>query len=135
MINRKDVLLYKILFVVRIVAHLISPNMIKISLKGSVYSKTVVLFKSFRIKHTYRIPSHFRTHSGTDLASRAFIKTDLDWRYRNFIFIFCYRFNTVHRAKWYTGLTTGTVVFINNGHQFRSLCFLSWDVRQLRYPL
>ena len=44
---------------VRIAAHFIYPNMIKISFEGSVYSKTIVLFKSFCTKHSYSIPGHF----------------------------------------------------------------------------
>ena len=101
----------------RIAAHLISPNMIKISFEGSVYGKTVVLFKSFCAKHTYSIPGHFCTHSCTDLASRAFIKSNLNRGDRNLVFIFCYRFNAVYGTKGYADLAPGAVVFINNSNE------------------
>ena len=101
---------------VRIAAHLISPNMIKISFEGSVYNKTIVLFKSFCAKHTYSIPGHFCTHSCTDLASRAFIKSNLNRRDRNLVFIFCYRFNAVYGTKRHTDLAPCTIVFVNNSN-------------------
>lgn len=117
---------------VRIAAHLISPNMIKISFEGSVYGKTVVLFKSFCAKHTYSIPGHFCTDSGTDLASRAFIKSNLDRWNRDLVFIFCYRFNTVYRTKWNTDLTPCTVIFVHNSNQLWPVGFFPCVIWKLR---
>ena len=118
----------------RIAAHLISPNMIKISFEGSVYSKTVVLFKSFCAKHTYSIPGHFCTHSCTDLASRAFIKSNLNRRDRNLVFIFCYRFNAVYGTKGYTDLAPGAIVFINNSNELGAVGLFPCVVWKFRDP-
>ena len=119
---------------VRIAAHFIYPNMIKISFEGSVYSKTIVLFKSFCTKHSYSIPGHFCTNSGTNLAPCTFIKTNLDRWNRNLIFIFCYRFNAVYWTKRYTHLTPCAVVFIHNSNELWAAGLFPCVIRKLRNP-
>ncbi len=89
------------------------------AVKSARQGNVVNFFKFFCFDHSNCIPCEFCACFCTNLASYTFIMSHLNRRNRDTIFFSRDRFDAIHWAKWYTDLTPGAVVLINNSNQFR----------------
>ena len=95
----------------------------------------VVRFELGDLEHVDGKPSQLLTDVGADRATDAFIEANLNGRNGGVVLFPGNQLNAIDRAKWDTGLTTGTVVLINQGHDLR-LFLLGRDLgRQVGYFL
>ena len=77
-------------------------------------------------EHVDRVPCHLTAYTRADLTTNAFVKTNLNWRNGNIVFLNRNRFNAIYRTKWNTDLTARAVILITGSHHF-GLFFLLCD--------